>query len=89
MVCDENATGRPALFVSKQNITVIMSVKGCVERLTGAGVGSILDYAVEEDIDENEAVELEMDACLSTEEHLAEIGDIPDAEMKVTEDKKV
>jgi len=66
-----------------------MSVKGCVERLTGAGVGSILDYAVEEDIDENEAVELEMDACLSTEEHMAEIGDIPDTEIKASEDKKV
>lgn len=64
-------------------------IKGCVERLTGAGVGSILDYAVEEDLDENEAVELEMDACLSTEEHMAEIGEIPEnTEMKATEDKK-
>ncbi|CAG5095610.1 Oidioi.mRNA.OKI2018_I69.XSR.g14260.t3.cds [Oikopleura dioica] len=64
-------------------------IKGCVERLTGAGVGSILDYAVEEDIDEDEAVELEMDSCLSTEEHLAEIGDLPSQSFDKNQDDKL
>ena len=29
------------------------------------GVGSILDYAVEEDLDKSDAVEMEMDSCSS------------------------
>lgn len=35
-----------------------------ISRLTDIGVGSILDYAVEEDIDHEEAVSLEMDSCI-------------------------
>lgn len=40
------------------------AIKPMISRLTDIGVGSILDYAVEEDIDHEEAVSLEMDSCI-------------------------
>lgn len=33
------------------------------------GVGAILDYAVEEDISEEEAKDLEMNSCISDADH--------------------
>lgn len=40
-------------------------IKPLVRRMDDVGVGSILDYAVEEDLDKSDAVEMEMDSCSS------------------------
>ena len=39
------------------------TIKPLINRLTDCGVGSILDYAVEEDLASDEAVSREMDSC--------------------------
>jgi len=41
------------------------AIKPTIARLTNSGIGSILDYAVEEDLDQEEAEKLEMDGCAS------------------------
>jgi len=41
--------------------------KPTIHRLGACGVGSILDYAVEEDLDSEEAVSLEMESCTGDE----------------------
>jgi len=48
-------------------------IKPLVKRMDEVGVGSILDYAVEEDLDKSDAVEMEMDSC-SSDIHEPEIG---------------
>jgi len=40
-------------------------IKPLVKRMDEVGVGSILDYAVEEDLEKSDAVEMEMDSCSS------------------------
>ena len=45
--------------------SLISTFKPLVRRMDDVGVGSILDYAVEEDLEKSDAVELEMDACSS------------------------
>lgn len=39
------------------------TIKPTINRLTESGIGSILDYAVEEDLDTSEAITLEMESC--------------------------
>jgi len=43
------------------------TIKPTIHRLTESGIGSILDYAVEEDLDTSEAVSLEMDSCIGND----------------------
>ncbi|XP_063968147.1 proline dehydrogenase 1, mitochondrial-like [Lytechinus pictus] len=45
------------------------SIKPKVERLNRYGVGAILDYSVEEDIPHNQAVDAEMESCISEADH--------------------
>ncbi|XP_066267867.1 proline dehydrogenase 1, mitochondrial-like [Branchiostoma lanceolatum] len=44
------------------------SIKPLIKRMEKFGVGSILDYSVEEDLSRDEAVTAEMDACVSSAE---------------------
>ena len=38
-------------------------IKPLVRRMDEVGVGSILDYAVEEDLEKSDAVQIEMESC--------------------------
>ncbi|KAI8513076.1 hypothetical protein Bbelb_097150 [Branchiostoma belcheri] len=44
------------------------SIKPLIKRMEKFGVGSILDYSVEEDLSRDEAVSAEMDSCVSSAE---------------------
>lgn len=52
-------------FVGGENET---SLKPLVQSLERNGIGAIFDYAVEKDISRDEAVEIEMEACVSENE---------------------
>ncbi|XP_078682099.1 proline dehydrogenase 1, mitochondrial-like [Branchiostoma floridae x Branchiostoma belcheri] len=45
-----------------------VSIKPLIKRMEKFGVGSILDYSVEEDLSRDEAVSAEMDSCVSSAE---------------------
>ena len=44
------------------------SIKPAIHRMHSFGVKSILDYSVEEDLSEEQAKQIEMDACVADEE---------------------
>jgi len=53
-------------------------IKPLVRRMDEVGVGSILDYAVEEDLDKPKATQMEMDSCVPEEETYQKIERVSD-----------
>lgn len=64
-------------------------IKPLVKRMDDVGVGSILDYAVEEDLDKSDAVEMEMDSCSSdiSESQTPDLAKNPKEIVKIKEAK--